>query len=338
MDTQPAPLEDTESSLRAAQDKILGLMNPETEETESEEAKPTEEEESTEETTDEAPEEESEEESEEEESEEGEEPEEAEEEVLYAVKVDGEEVEIPLDELMKGYSRQSSYTRKSQKLAEQQKEFETAKNNMVSEYTQIQQERSQYVQALQNLAETQMGALGQWSNIDWETMKRDDPIEFSVKREEYREAQDNFKRVQEEQARVQQLAADDYQKQQQEFVQKEYKALVDQLPEWGEPEKQKKLAAELKSYASNQGFAEEEVDALIDHRVLLMLRKAWLYDQLQTTDVKGKKLKNKPRVVRAGAGRDKARESKKMRNAKLKRLQETGHVNDAAAVLEEMFK
>ena len=265
MDTQPAPLEDTESSLRAAQDKILGLMNPETEETESEEAKPTEEEESTEETTDEAPEEESEEESEEEESEEGEEPEEAEEEVLYAVKVDGEEVEIPLDELMKGYSRQSSYTRKSQKLAEQQKEFETAKNNMVSEYTQIQQERSQYVQALQNLAETQMGALGQWSNIDWETMKRDDPIEFSVKREEYREAQDNFKRVQEEQARVQQLAADDYQKQQQEFVQKEYKALVDQLPEWGEPEKQKKLAAELKSYASNQGFAEEEVDLSLIH-------------------------------------------------------------------------
>ena len=331
MDKQPAPLEETEGTVREAENALIGLLNPGKEESEAkEEAKPTEEEESTEETTDEAPEEES----EEEESEEGEEPEEDEEDVLYAVKVDGEEIEIPLDELMKGYSRQSSYTRKSQKLAEQQKEFETAKQNMVSEYTQIQQERTQYVQALQNLAETQMGALGQWTNIDWETMKRDDPIEFSVKREEYREAQDNFKRVQEEQVRVQQLASDDYQKQHQELVHKEYQALVTELPEWGEPEKQKKLAVDLKTYATNQGFSGEEVDALIDHRVMLMLRKAWLYDQLQTTDVKGKKLKNKPRVVRTGTGRDKGRETKQKHSTKMDKLRKTGHVDDAMVVLE----
>jgi len=117
VDTRPAPLEETEGTVREAENALIGLLNPEKEESESEEAKPTEEEESTEETTDEDPEGES----EEEESEEGEEPEEDEEDVLYAVKVDGEEIEIPLDELMKGYSRQSSYTRKSQKLQNNKK-------------------------------------------------------------------------------------------------------------------------------------------------------------------------------------------------------------------------
>ena len=67
-------------------------------------------------------EEEPEEEAEEESEAESEEPdEEAEEELLYAVKVDGSEQEVTLDELMKGYSRQSDYTKKTQELAEGRK-------------------------------------------------------------------------------------------------------------------------------------------------------------------------------------------------------------------------
>jgi hypothetical protein len=41
-------------------------------------------------------------------------------------KVDGEEIEVPLSEALQGYSRQSDYTRKTQALAEQQKEAQYA--------------------------------------------------------------------------------------------------------------------------------------------------------------------------------------------------------------------
>jgi len=332
VDTQPAPLENTEGSVLEAEKALIGLINPTEEETE--EVETTEEEESTEETQDETPEEES----EEEESEEGEEPEEDEEDLLYAVKIDGEEQEVTLEELTKGYSRQSSYTRKSQELAEHRKEFETAKEQMVGEYNQIQQERTQYVQALQQLMENQMGALGQWNDVNWEQMKNEDPIEYVTKKEEYREAQDNFNKVQQEQQRVQQISMADNQKQHQEMVQREFKALVDVLPEWGEPEKQKSLAKDLKSYATDSGFSKEEIDALVDHRSLLMLRKAFLYDRLQKTDVKGKKLKNKPRVVRSGTGRDKTKETKQTRTTKMQRLRKTGHVDDAVTVLEGLME
>lgn len=44
---------------------------------------------------------------------------------IYKVKVNGEEVEVPLDELLAGYSRQSDYTRKMQELAEQRKALAT---------------------------------------------------------------------------------------------------------------------------------------------------------------------------------------------------------------------
>ena len=39
----------------------------------------------------------------------------------YTIKVDGKDVEVTLDELQAGYSKQADYTRKSQVLAEQRK-------------------------------------------------------------------------------------------------------------------------------------------------------------------------------------------------------------------------
>ena len=124
-DKQPAP---QEGSIEEAHEALLGLMEPEKEKPESEEAAPTEEEESTEETQDESLEEESEEEAEseyeEEESEETDERAVEGEEFVYAVNINGEEHQVPLDELLKGYSRQSDYTRKTQELSEQRKEIE----------------------------------------------------------------------------------------------------------------------------------------------------------------------------------------------------------------------
>lgn len=42
----------------------------------------------------------------------------------YTVKVDGEEIEVTQDELLRGYMRQKDYTQKTQALAEQRRQFE----------------------------------------------------------------------------------------------------------------------------------------------------------------------------------------------------------------------
>ena len=62
------------------------------------------------------------------------------------------------------------------------------------------------------------------------------------------------------------------------------------------------LSSDLQSYAKDQGFSAEELNSLIDHRSVLVLLKAQKYDQLQNSDVKSKKLKNKPKVIRSGTG------------------------------------
>jgi hypothetical protein len=63
----------------------------------------------------------------------------------FTVKVAGEEVEVDLNELKSGYSRQSDYTKKAQALAEERKNFEQDRDAVLLE----RQQYSQLLGALQ---------------------------------------------------------------------------------------------------------------------------------------------------------------------------------------------
>jgi len=337
-DTQQEPaIEQEDGTIDAAQQAILGLLNS-SEQPETKQATTTEELESTE-----TPDEESEavsedepEEVDESEESESEEPKAEDEELVYEVRVDGQTTQVSLDELLSGYSRQSSFTKKSQQLAEDRKTMESLQQQYNSEVSQIQQERQQYAQYLQNVIEN--SKLDEWGSVDWEALKRDDPIEFVTKREEFRMAQDQVRQIQAEQASAQQKAHQGQQQQWQEAVKSEHAALVEKLPDWGKPDAQRDLAGKLRDYAKVQGYQDAEIDSLVDHRSFIILNKARMYDELQGSDVKSKKLKNVPKVIRGGKASSKNAEAKSTRTAKMKRLKQTGRVDDAATLLEDIMK
>ena len=338
-DKQPAPQAHEEQtqpgSLWEAQEALLKLAEPEGETPETEEAAPVEEEESTEETQDESLEEETEEESEvEDESEEFDEEEEVEE--LYTLRVDGQEVEVSLDELLKGYSRQSDYTKKTQEIAEQRKQAEQLQQQYGSEIAQIQAERQQYMESLQNVIQNSMPAIEQFGNVDWDRLKDADPIEYVKKKEEFREAQEKVQGMQMQYQQAYEQQAYEAQEQFKTHVRNEHMKFADIVPEWKEEKSRKKLATDIRDYAIKVGYSAEEVGQLADHRSLLVLMKAQKYDELQNADLKTKKLKNKAKVVRSGTGKSKE-DSKKSRTAKMKRLRQTGHVDDAANLLEDLM-
>ncbi len=325
-------------SITEAQEALLGLEEPEEETPQTEEAQPTEVEESQPEEEDESFEEESEEEEEAEEAEEeSEEPDEEEEEALYAVTVNGKEREVSLDELLSGYSRQSDYTRKTQELSEERKQMESLGQRYNSEVAQIQSERQQYMMNLQQIIESATGDLQQFSTVDWASLKESDPIEYVTKREEFRESQEKIQAIQHQHEYARQKHLNEEETLKKTVVREEHKKLVESMPEWGEPEVQKKLASDLKSYCIEQGFTSEELSQLVDHRSVIVLLKALKYDQMQNADVKSKKIKNKPKVIRAGKGKSTSESSKSKRTAQMKRLQGTGHLDDASALLEDFI-
>ena len=343
-DTQTAPLPE-QGSITEAHSAILGLLEPEEVKPETEESAPTEDvEESTEETQDEPLEEVSEdeedsvedEEESEEESEEGEVEEESD---VYAVKVGGEELEVSLDELISGYSRHSDYTRKTQEVASERSKLAEMQNHWANEITQAQSERQQYIEALGQFAQQSMDGLEQFNNVDWENLRQTDPIGFVTKKEEFREVNDNLQQLKAERDRSLQQQNQELSKMRSLAVREEHKRLVAAVPEWNDKEKRDKMAGDLSSYALEQGFSQEELRELIDHRQFLVLMKAQKYDALQNSDVKSKKLKNKPKVIRAGKGTNKKSDTAKAKRiASMKRLKESGHVDDSVALFEDFVE
>ena len=326
-------------SIMEAQEVLLGLMEPEKEKPETEEAAPTEEEESTEETQAESLEEESEEEAEESdegEEEESEESDDEDEEELYTVTINGTEEEVTLDELTKGYSRQSAYTRKTQKLAEDFKNLTELETQWKQEMGATQQERAQYANALENVINASLKNLNKF-DVDWDDLRQNDREEYLLKRDEYREAQDNIQQQQREYQAVQQKQQQEMAQQFQQAKQEEFHKLVDKLPDWGDDTKRGELGNSVREYALSQGYSSEEINSLVDHRSVLVLLKAKQFDDLNKSDVKSKKLKNKPKVVRSGKGKEKGEDSKTKRAAKMKRLRSSGHVDDAASILEDLY-
>ena len=342
-------------SIGAAQEALLGLLDSQ-EKPEEEKAKPSEEvtedveqEEPEEaEETDEAEEvEEAEEEDaaddtdESEESEEEEaEDEEVEETALYTVRVNGEDVEVTEDELVRGYSRQSDYTKKTQELAEYRKQLDNGAQHLQSEIAQTQAARQEYVNAMSQAIESNYSIAKQFENTDWERLKLEDREEYLTKRDEYREVQDKIRDLQSKQGHAYEQQHRETQAQHQRLLQEEHAKMVQILPEWGEPETQRAIAKSIGEFALSRGYTQEELNQLVDHRSILVLMEAKAFADMQGKQLKAraKKVKNKPKVVRSSAKKEKADRGKAIRTKQMKRLQETGRVQDAAGLFEDFVE
>ena len=344
-DKQVAPhdiaLPPGEGSMKEAEHAILGLMEPEEEKPETEEAQPSEEvSEGEPEASEEEPEVEEETEDEEEESPEEEE---TEEEVdtpdVYTVKINGEDHEVTEDELIKGYSRQADYTKKTQELSQYRSQLDQAAQFYQTEVAATQEARQQYINSLAQGVQLSLSSLQEFENIDWERLKTEDKEEYLTKRDDFREAQNSVQKLKQTHAQEAEKQNAEQQHQFQNWAQTEHQKLVSILPDWGDPVKQKAIAGELREFAFTKGFAEEELAQLFDHRsiLILMQAKAWEDDQKKVKTVKSKKIKNKPKVIKSGKGVQKSDSEKSKRTANMKRLRETGHHKDAVTLLEDFI-
>ena len=256
----------------------------------------------------------------------------AEEDLKYTVKVDGEELEVGIDELKNGYQRQADYTRKSQALAEQRKETE----QIQSERQRLEQERQMYANGLQMLQEQQSAKLKDFDNVDWEGLKTEDPYQYMIKKDEYRDAQERITNLVQEQQAVQQEQAQQAQQARAHFVQQEYSRLVQALPEWNDSKST--IKKDVQDYAISAGFLPEEVSQLADHRSILVIKKAMEFDKLTTKVAPKKKaVKKVPKVQKSGRGNSKEDVAAEAIKKKRARLQKSGKQDDAASIFYDML-
>ena len=246
---------------------------------------------------------------------------------VYTVKVDGKEVEVTLDELQKGYSRTQDYTRKTQQIAETRKAVE-------AEASAIRAEREQYAQLLgalkQQLESTE-------APVDMDRLYNEDPIEWVRQSEVMRQKQDKLAAIQSEQQRLSQLTAQQRAQEMQAHLATQQEALIQAVPEWKDSKKAKAEKALLIEFGQKIGFSEDELKNVYDHRAVIALRKAALYDQMMSKRGQIKPvINNGPRPAKPSAA---GRVSTTTESTRAKqRLAKSGRVNDAASAIELLLK
>lgn len=248
----------------------------------------------------------------------------------FRVKVDGEEVEVTLDELQRGYSRQSDYTRKTQQVASERKALE-------EQAASIRAQREQYEQRLNMLEQALTATVPQ--EPDWEKLYSEDPAKFVKVKADWDHKQQQLQAVQQEKARTQQQAAEEAQRSYQAHLSAEAERLAQAVPEWKDESVAKTEKQRMVEYAGELGYTPDELAQVADHRAILLLRKAMKYDELTTKGkeaVRGKVAKAPVKPLQPGAPAGK-KPSKDPAAAARKRLRQTGRVDDAKAALEYLL-
>jgi len=237
----------------------------------------------------------------------------------YTVKVDGEEVSVSLDELRAGYSRTASWTRKSQKLAQDRKAFD-------QDLQAVRGEREQYAAMLGTLDQQLQAQLPQ-------EPKTDDPQEWVT----YQRKMGEMARVREEQAKLQSTMKADWEAERSRIASTENEKLQGVFPDWKDESVALAAKQDLVSYATGLGFDSEELANVYDHRVVILLAKAKAYDELDAQKKVVRKKATKSPVLKPGQPKSRSKSSKARRKSRSQRdqLRESGRVDDAAALVFE---
>ena len=248
---------------------------------------------------------------------------------LYAVKINGEDVEVTIDELQSSYSRQADYTRKTQELAKKRLAVEEQKS-------EVAKNEAIYKELLPKMEAALSESLG--DEPDWETLYSNDPIGYVRERDLWNEKQQKLQAVQAEQTRLQEEEQVKQQEQIQKYMQYGEKQILNHVPEWKDKTIQQEEKLAIRDHAINDlGFTAEEINQVYDYRLLLGLRNSWMQNKTQ------KAVKKKPtqkasarnRVAKPGSVSRK-KTSTPLKKSKA-RLAKSGKVQDAAKVFEQLI-
>lgn len=243
---------------------------------------------------------------------------------LYTVKVDGQEMQVSLDELTRGYSGQKYIQKSMQETAEARKAVE-------QEYQALQQQSQQLTSLLQA---TQSGQL----NLTPPTppsreLFEQDPIGYMDEKLRYEESVQQYnaqvQQVQQTLEQQQQLQ----QKQMQEHMQAEMQKLTSD-PDFSDPKRAQEVKKDMLEFAESIGFTQDDIRNITDHRALIVLKNASQYAKLQQSKPQAKeKAKGARPYVKSGVSKKpQSSKAKKARQVK-DRMKQTGSIDDVANFL-----
>jgi hypothetical protein len=243
----------------------------------------------------------------------------------YTVKVNGQELDVTLDELRNGYSRDADYRQKTEELSHQRKQFQSESEKQRQDYSQRLNELNQ------RLAVAQQDLNAEINSADLDKLYEEDPTEAARLERKLKKKQDALNQS------LQQTQAE--QKQQFEsYLQDQQRKLVSKMPEFSDPSKASNLKANMKSTLNNYGFNDQEVAQVYDHRIVMLVNDAMKYRSMQNSKPNiAKKITKPSKPFSSGVKQGKSEANLKLRREKFSRLKKSGSMKAAQDVFLDMI-
>jgi len=236
---------------------------------------------------------------------------------VYIATVDGEQVEVTADDLIKSYQLEATAQKRLYEAAEEKKRIH-------SEAQQVEAERKHYAENLQLLAQSlQQMQSGNMTEQQWQQLYEEDPMAYMKAKEDVRSQQDRLQALQQEQMVLAERQ-----------LQTEQAKLLERIPQWKDAQVATKERNDIVTYAKRFGFSDQEIAATTDSRVVDLLRRAYLYDALQSRKPTAtKKVKKAPKMIKSGQPKQKVNVSQQNRKTAFDKLSKSGRKEDAVAYL-----
>ena len=244
---------------------------------------------------------------------------------LHRVKVQGQELEVTLDELKAGYSRDSDYRQKTHTLGLEKKDLESQKHSLRQSYDTRLSELNDLIATADATVRQQQGS------EDLQKLYDEDPT--AAARLDYQLRQQN--RQLEE---VRSKAKEAQQSQYNEFLATQRELAATKIPEFADPNKADTFKLNMRNSLRNYGFNDSEIGQLADHRFLMVAKDAMSYQSLKDRKpIVQKKVANAPKVVKAGIAKSGTSSGREAIRQKIGKLKKTGHLNDASSAILDMI-
>ncbi|MGC3025835.1 hypothetical protein ACPUER_11895 [Burkholderia sp. DN3021] len=231
---------------------------------------------------------------------------------IVKVKVDDQELEVSVKDLKRLYGQEAALTKKSQALATQRTELETANQRAAAQLDRLHQK-----------------AAARWepySKIDMlVASKQLDAEQFTALRAEAQAAYDDYRFITQEVDQFVKSANEQRQASMKAAANEAVKVLNEKVPGgWNQ-----KVYDEVRTYAESTGMPKHIVDGIVDPFALEMIHKAMQFDKAKA--VVTKKVNKTPTKVMKTTKTVTTKDTRVDTTIKAKqRLQRTGSTDDAA--------
>lgn len=236
---------------------------------------------------------------------------------LYAVKSDGTEKQVTLEELKQGYAGQDYIQRRMQEVAALEKDFKQQQET-------LQKQQQELLQIYEQAQQTGL----QPPTAPSKDLFENDPIGYMEAKIKYDEDMQSYnQQMQQIQYVQQQQQAAQQQATQQELAQ-QAEMLKRFIPELSDPQKVEPYRKALVDTGVAYDFSAEEVAGVTDARMVRVLNDAMKYRRLQAKR-KAAQTDGKKPVVPSGAKRRAADGEAATRKKQQQKLRKSGKIEDA---------